>query len=88
MKRQADPYGRGSYCIVVALHGDQSREAELLRNFRDNFLKKIPMGDKLIESYYQISPSIISFLNQNRVLQSLTSKSISVFANLVSFSRL
>lgn len=88
MKRQADPYGRGSYCIVVALHGDQSREAELLRNFRDSFLKKIPMGDKLVESYYRISPSVVSILNQNKVLQSLTSKCVSVFANLVSVSRL
>jgi len=84
MKKQADPYGRGSYCIVVALHGDKSSEAELLRNFRDNFLKKLPLGNKLVESYYRISPSVVSILNQNRVLQSLTSKSISIFANLIS----
>lgn len=84
MKGQADPYGRGSYCIVVALHGDSSSEAEILRNFRDNFLKKLPMGNRIIKTYYHASPSIISILNRNRILGSVTSKSISLFANLIS----
>lgn len=87
MIRQADPYGRGSYCIVVALHGDKSNEAELLRNFRDNFLKKLPLGDRLVSSYYRISPTLVSLVSNNRVAESIISRSISAFASLVSISR-
>lgn len=37
---QADPYGRGSYCIIVALHGSDSDVTENLRDLRNNYFGK------------------------------------------------
>lgn len=81
MKQQADPYGRGSYCIVVAIHGDQSREAEVLRKFRDRYMKGNIVGEKIIEAYYRFSPGF----NRRFSGQSLTGRAAS--AAITSFSR-
>jgi hypothetical protein len=73
MKDQADPYGRGGYCIVVAMHGDKSREAEVLRNFRDEYLEGNIFGEKIIDLYYRLSPK----LNRNLERTSYTGKAVS-----------
>lgn len=85
---QADPYGRGSYCIVVAMHGDNSREAEILRKFRDSFLSRLPGGDRFIEAYYRASPKIVPILRGNRVLASATSILLSSFSRMLSVAGL
>lgn len=86
--RQADPYGRGSYCIVVTLHGDESREAEVLREFRDRYLEKLPMGDRLVELYYRASPAVCSVLERNSRLETVTSSFVSSLAGMLSVSGL
>lgn len=83
-ERQADPYGRGSYCIVVAMHGDRSREAEVLRDFRDNYLQRVPGGKKLIELYYNVSPRLVPVFRKNRYLDLMVSKSLATFTKLLS----
>jgi len=46
-------------CVPEAIYGEYSEEVELLRNFRDNVLNKSPVGQELIELYYQWSPTIV-----------------------------
>lgn len=81
--RQADPYGRGSYCIVVALHGDDSREAAALRSFRDDVLKELPLGDRLVSLYYRVSPAATRFLSSHSRARSLAAASISATASFL-----
>lgn len=83
MKNQADPYGRGSYCIVVAMHGDQSREAEVLREFRDTYLKGNLLGEKLVNFYYSFSPKFNSKVSARSLPGRVTSAAISSFARAV-----
>ena len=83
MKNQADPYGRGSYCIVVAMHGDQSREAEVLREFRDTYLREILLGETLVNVYYSFSPKFNSKVSAQSLPGRMTSAVISSFARIV-----
>jgi hypothetical protein len=46
-------------CPMVMLYGENSDEIRELRNFRDDFLSKTPVGQDLIKLYYQWSPTII-----------------------------
>lgn len=76
MKEQADPYGRGGYCIVVAMHGDDSKEAEVLRNFRDKHLKGNLIGEKIIDIYYSASPKVNRKIGNNNYTSSFISQTI------------
>ncbi|MFB6144876.1 MAG: CFI-box-CTERM domain-containing protein [Candidatus Nanohaloarchaea archaeon] len=81
-KQQADPYGRGSYCIVVAMTGNGSREAEILRSFRDEYISEIPGGERLISLYYRMSPAIVGAARKLE-LQSPLSRVVSMTSGLV-----
>lgn len=74
---QADPYGRGSYCIVVALHGTDSREAETLRWFRDEVLHSLPGGERLVDAYYRACPLVTARLSGNSHASAAIAASIS-----------
>ncbi len=52
-------------CLINALYGDQSGETQTLREFRDNVLSKTAEGQKVIEMYYALSPTIVKFMNKN-----------------------
>lgn len=62
----------GPKCILssasVAYKGlpDNCYELELLRNFRDTFMCKLPNGEQLIQEYYSLSDSIIEKVEQNK----------------------
>ena len=45
-------------CPVEEIYGEQAKETELLRYFRDNVLSKSPEGHEMIRLYYQLSPAI------------------------------
>lgn len=81
--QQADPYGRGGYCIVVALHGTDSPEAEQLREFRDQYLTALLGGDRLMDLYYRISPPVNGFLGRHDGISSLVAAGISATARMV-----
>lgn len=81
--QQADPYGRGSYCIVVALHGTDSREAEALRAFRDKYLTRVPGGDAFMDFYYHISPGVTAFLDGRDRIASICATGIGAIARTV-----
>lgn len=82
--RQADPYGRGSYCVVVALHGTDSAEAETLRRFRDDVLRRLPAGDRLVDAYYHASPRLVGALADRRVASDAVATAITAFSRAFS----
>ena len=43
-------------CFIEELYGEHSKEAKLLRNFRDSVLAYTPQGDEIIQQYTQWSP--------------------------------
>ena len=43
---------------------DNCYELTILRNFRDNYLIKLPGGEVLIKEYYEIAPKIVEKINQ------------------------
>lgn len=82
--RQADPYGKGSYCIVVALHGSNSFEAETLRRFRDRYVYSLPGGRAMMDLYYRVSPAVVEQLSTRSVLRGVVSSGITSFSRFVS----
>lgn len=82
--RQADPYGRGSYCVVVALHGTDSAEAEQLRAFRDRYVYRLPGGRAFMQLYYRFSPGTVRALAHRPRLRGLVSTGITSVTRAVS----
>ena len=53
-------------CSVEEIYGEYGEETELLRNFRDNVLSQTPEGQEIIKLYYQLSPTIVKVMEQDR----------------------
>jgi hypothetical protein len=47
------------FCTFFEIYGKGSEEVELLRAFRDKVLSQSPVGQEIIELYYQLSPAIV-----------------------------
>ena len=56
-------------CAAEAIYGRDSEETELLREYRDNVLNKIPEGQELIKTYYKLSPTVKILLERNPLLK-------------------
>jgi hypothetical protein len=54
-------------CPLLELYGEHSEEVNYLRYVRDEFLRKNPAGRALIKFYYQISPSIIKVMREDKI---------------------
>lgn len=52
-------------CASEKIYGQNSKEAEMLRCFRDDILSKTVEGRELISLYYQLSPVIVEAMNEN-----------------------
>jgi hypothetical protein len=52
-------------CVNHMGLNDNCHELEVLRNFRDNYMRKQNNGDELIAEYYQIGPAIVSIINDS-----------------------
>lgn len=60
----------GPCFIATAAYGTpMAEEIEVLREFRDQYLLTNPVGEALVDFYYQISPPIAEFLNEHPVLK-------------------
>lgn len=46
-------------CSVEEVYGDNSAEAKLLRDFRDNLLSSTPVGQEITKLYYEWSPLLV-----------------------------
>ena len=52
-------------CLTEVIYGESSKEAELLRCFRDNVLSQTPEGQELTKLYYQWSPEIAKAMERD-----------------------
>ena len=59
------PTSSNNGCLSEEIYGENSEEAELLRYFRDNVLKKTFEGQEIIRLYYQWSPVIVKAMEKD-----------------------
>ena len=52
-------------CSAEAIYDEYSKEAALLRYFRDNVLSQTPEGREIIKLYYQWSPVIVEAMKED-----------------------
>ena len=52
-------------CLSEKIYGENSKKVELLRNLRDNTLRKIPEGREIIKLYYRWSPALVRALEKD-----------------------
>jgi hypothetical protein len=57
--------GKTPLCSVLSIYGEDSAEAELLRNMRDTVLRQTQEGKELIRLYYRWSPAIVKAMEQD-----------------------
>lgn len=53
------------HCPLALIYGEYSKETELLRNFRDNFLSETPVGQEIIRLYYEWNPVIVKAMEED-----------------------
>ena len=70
-------------CPTLAVYGNSSVEAEVLRNFRDNLLSQTPEGQEIIRLYYQWSPAIVKAMEQDEAFKGKVKKMIEGILPLV-----
>jgi hypothetical protein len=58
--------GNTSLCSVLSIYGENSEEADLLRNIRDNVLSQTQEGKELIRLYYQWSPVVVTVMEEDK----------------------
>ena len=56
-------------CPAESIYGEHSREADLLRHFRDGVLSNTTEGQEMIKFYYALSPVVVSALEENPKLR-------------------
>ncbi len=52
-------------CLYHEIYGEYSEEVELVRAFRDEVLSQSPVGQEIIELYYQWSPLIVKVMEKD-----------------------
>jgi len=52
-------------CLAKNIYGEHSEQAEILRQFRDNVIRKIPLGQEIVKLYYQWSPMIVKAMEED-----------------------
>lgn len=75
---------KGAQCFVgSAIYGLNSPEVSLLRHWRDNFLARHFWGQQFIKFYYEIGPSLASYVSRHstlkRVIQMILDSFIRIF---------
>jgi hypothetical protein len=51
-------------CTVAMGLPDDCAELVILRQFRDEYVRQLPNGDKIIDEYYRIAPAIVRKINE------------------------
>ena len=52
-------------CLIEKIYGEDSKETELLRYFKDNLLNQTPEGRELIKIYSQWSPILLEVIEED-----------------------
>lgn len=76
--RIASSTSQGGCFIATAAYGTEMEpEVEMLREFRDERLLPNPLGKKLVDFYYSVSPPIAHYIEKNEVAKNLTRRVLS-----------
>ena len=54
-----------SACVDYIGKGDDCEELTILRDFRDNYMKKSAVGSELVTQYYEVAPKIVESINNS-----------------------
>jgi hypothetical protein len=73
-KKGPEKKGLKKFCfIATAAYGSPlAQEVVLLQDFRDHYLARHALGEKFIQAYYRVSPSLAGQISKNNVLKLLT----------------
>jgi len=52
-------------CLAKKIYGDDSKEAELMRQIRDNVLSRTLEGREIIKLYYEWSPAVVKMMEDD-----------------------
>ena len=63
-----------SSCAAVAVYGENSYEALVLRTFRDDVLRKTAAGRTAIKMYYKMAPMAVTAIEQNKAFKNSAKK--------------
>ena len=74
---------QGGGCTIVALFGEGAPQTVKLRDFRDDFLMQSDTGKALVNLYYDVSPTVVAFLDERPVARSAAYGLIDAFASMV-----
>jgi hypothetical protein len=67
---RADFGGAGGCFIATAAYGTpMAEEIQVLREFRDEYLVPDPVGEALVDFYYQVSPPVAEFISEHPTLK-------------------
>ncbi len=70
-------------CPAKIILGEQSEETELLRYFRDHVLIQTPVGQEIIELYYQWSPAIVKAMEEDGEFKKEAKEIVEGFLGLI-----
>jgi hypothetical protein len=73
-KKGPEKTGLRKFCfIATAAYGSPlAREVVLLQGFRDRYLSRHTLGEKFIQAYYRLSPTLAEQISKNTFLKLLT----------------
>jgi hypothetical protein len=65
------------------IFGDDSKEIEVMRDFRDNVLNNTSEGQELIGLYYEWSPVIVNIMKNDKVVKLYIKEMIDEFLPMI-----
>jgi hypothetical protein len=70
-------------CLAANLLGKEDSRLDIVRQFRDEALSEISMGNKFIEFYYRNSDGIIAVLDKNPTIKESAKKVLEVLVPII-----
>jgi hypothetical protein len=64
--------------IATEIYGVDSAQVATLRNFRDQALLPTQLGGKLVDRYYDLSPTMIRLMRRSRVVRTVAHSAVSL----------
>ena len=71
-------------CPMTIVLGSDSKDLNTLRQFRDEVLSKTPAGQEIVKLYYQLSPALVSAMEEDEAFKKEVNKMIEEVLPLVS----
>ena len=71
-------------CLAEKIFGEYSEQTELLRYFRDNVLNQTSEGQEIIRLYYELSPTIVKAMEEDKQFSEEVKKMIDGVLEVIS----